>query len=219
MEHGDLPRVAAANVRNGYLNLTLECIIFGREVTAFVDTAAQVTVLSLDFYNTLVDRPKPQSRVLMTGAQKDGTMEALVLEEVPVTIGHTEYPVDVHVAPIGDTLLLGLDFLAAHDSIIDIPQKLLQLENNSVPLALEPKAKAIAMNDNEPSWVRSVNVDHQGMPSSQEPQCLKHNPSGAGDIFIKKVETSRRLVIPPNSITPFSARVVRPVRRNTHVVF
>ena len=44
----------------------------------------------------------------------------------------------VIVAPIGDTLLLGLDFLLAHQAVINLPRQCLGLGEYDVPTELTP---------------------------------------------------------------------------------
>ena len=97
------------------LNLKLN----GISINAVVDTAAEVTIISDKVYDSLPIKPLIKRRTAMHGAGRDMKMETLVIGPVSLKIGTKIYTSEVYVAPIGDAMLLGLDFMHKHNVILD----------------------------------------------------------------------------------------------------
>ena len=53
-------------------------------------------------------------------AEHGSYMQCDLIKELPITIQHNQYNIDVAVGPITDDFILGLDFLLKHHCIVDI---------------------------------------------------------------------------------------------------
>lgn len=162
-------------------SMTIPCKLFGREISAVIDSAAQISVISQEFFDTISPRPKLEGAIKLKGAGKKELMTGSMCKDQLLTIGKSEFKIDLCVAPITDDLLLGIDFLAPNKSIIDFAEETVTVKETITPAE------------------------------------IKRNPSGA--IFMKRVETTRNTIVPPNSVKYFQARIIKPVHKNTCVVF
>ena len=84
---------------NAMVNLSIN----GKEVTAVIDTAAQVTVMNDEFARKLQDPLKITEYVELKGAGKDNTIKAGFARKVKIKLADKGYAWDVYVAPIMDT--------------------------------------------------------------------------------------------------------------------
>ena len=105
-------------------------------VTGVVDTASQVTVLSEEVYLQMVNPPQVLEHVYLRGAAKDGRFQARRLGTITLRMGDREYSCSPYVAPISDPLLVGLDFLSAHEGVIDVADQSVSLAGAVVPTRL-----------------------------------------------------------------------------------
>ena len=105
--------------REGW-NLVIPAKILGRECNAIIDTAAQVTVINRDFFQTLENRPSVVETVNLKGASDSNLMLANYVKEVPLQIGTSKYKWNVFVADISDQMILGLDFLKESQAVVDL---------------------------------------------------------------------------------------------------
>ena len=99
--------------------LRLNMRVQDQPVLAIVDTAAEVTILSDDFFKKLPHKPPVKHRVTMHAAGKGMKMDTFVCGPVDLFIGTNRYKMDIYVAPIDDDMLLGLDFLVKSGIILD----------------------------------------------------------------------------------------------------
>jgi hypothetical protein len=120
-------------------SLTILCVLNGREVEGVVDTAAQITVMSGDFYKSLQNPPELETSLTIKGAGRDSYMEAFLTKDNNLQVGGQSYQFDIGVAPITDSLLLGLDFLAEHGSIINLEEETLKMGGASSATKMEYK--------------------------------------------------------------------------------
>ena len=101
------------------LSLVIPAVLYNQSIEVVVDSAAQVTVISEGFFQTLGLKPKTLEHVKLRGAATDGIMEAKLVEGISLNIGKRSYRMNMYVAPISDQLILGLDFLLQHKCRID----------------------------------------------------------------------------------------------------
>ena len=190
------PKVAAIKTVSRGASLCVPVVLEGQPVEAVIDTAAQITVLSTEFYHSLKDPPPLRESPGIKSAAVDGHMESWKCNGVKFQIGTLHFVRDVEVAPITDKVLLGYDFLSDNGAVLNLEDGTLDLSCSS-----------------------TSSSDHVASSDKEHPKVapIKRNPSG--EFFTKKVELPRKLVVPPNSGRYFKARVVKPVRRNTCVVF
>jgi len=109
----------------------------GRGVRAVVDTAAQVTLISEELYKSLVEPPKIIKEVVMNTAGKGLQMNGFIAGPFRVELGEQTFSINIYVAPIGDEMLLGLDFLGTHGISLDLKKGELTLHGEVVPMRWE----------------------------------------------------------------------------------
>ena len=86
---------------------------------ATIDTAAEVTIISDLVFRSLPRKPPTIKKVTLTAAGRDMKLKSMLVGPVCLQLGSTIYQELIHVAPIVDTMLLGLDFLTKHNFVID----------------------------------------------------------------------------------------------------
>ena len=102
--------------------LVLPAQFAGRRIEAVVDTAAQATVVGLDWLRS--NRPHLQlgEKVSLLNAAKGSQMEGWKLRQQCLIFGDSRFTIDVIVTPISDDMLLGLDFLQRNGVVIDLAE-------------------------------------------------------------------------------------------------
>jgi hypothetical protein len=79
------------------------------QLQAVVDTAAQVTLVSEEFYKSLDPVPPIRKEVVMDTAGKGMLMNGYIVGPFQVVLGTHQFSVEIYVAPIEEDMLLGLD--------------------------------------------------------------------------------------------------------------
>ena len=79
-----------------------------------VDTAAQVTLVSGEFYKSQDPAPPIRKEVVMNTAGKGMQMNRNITDPFQVVLGTHQFSVEIYVAPIEEEMLLGLSFLEAN---------------------------------------------------------------------------------------------------------
>ncbi|GFN98329.1 hypothetical protein PoB_002483500 [Plakobranchus ocellatus] len=88
-------------------------------VDAIVDTAAEITVISEEIYKRISHKPRLQGKRMITMASKGQTSWARLAGPFRIKIGPLTSKESMYMANFADDMLLGVDFLDKHDSIID----------------------------------------------------------------------------------------------------
>ncbi|XP_053405820.1 uncharacterized protein LOC128559022 [Mercenaria mercenaria] len=94
--------------------------VCNKNITAVVDTAAQVTIISDVIYKSLPNPPPIKREVKMKAAGKDMAMSGYVVGPVKLQIGSKSYTEDINVAPIEQDMLLGFDILHKDKAVLDM---------------------------------------------------------------------------------------------------
>jgi hypothetical protein len=126
------PTAFDRDVRTSSVLIQLD--LHGTPVKAVVDTAAQITLVSSDFYQSLTNKPELSEKILLKGAGKDMTMTGKVWKSAGITMGGQKYNWDVCVAPIHDQVILGLDFLKYYNVIINLNSYSFSIRGKSLPI-------------------------------------------------------------------------------------
>ena len=84
------------------------------EEDVVVDTAAQVTLVSEEFYKSQDPAPPIRKEVVMNTAGKGMQMNLNITDPFQVVLGTHQFSVQIYVAPIEEEMLLGLNFLEAN---------------------------------------------------------------------------------------------------------
>ena len=108
----------------------------GMQLQAVVDTAAQVTQVSEEFYKSLDPAPPIRGEVVMNTAGKGMQMNGYIVGPFQVVLGTHQFSVEIYVAPIEEEMLLGLDFLEANGMSLYLKEKKLQIAGEVIPMSL-----------------------------------------------------------------------------------
>ncbi|XP_060577320.1 uncharacterized protein LOC132734568 [Ruditapes philippinarum] len=105
------------------------------QVSAVVDTAAQVTIISDKVYNSLKHKPPKIRDVKLQTAGRELSMAAFVAGPVKLKVGHQWYQVNMFVAPIEQQMLLGFDLLRdPGKSVLDMSKAELYFDGMRISL-------------------------------------------------------------------------------------
>jgi hypothetical protein len=114
--------------------------IFGLQVQAVVDTAAQATIVNKELVEDW-DEWGGQGEILrLDTAEKGKTMAGWRLRGIGMAIGNKDFVHDVVAAPISDEMILGLDFLSRYHVNIDLAQNVLTINNCLVPATMKRRS-------------------------------------------------------------------------------
>ena len=117
------------------LTASISVLLNGYTTKAIVDSAAMVTLVQ-DSYFREVCSPQYEGQIcILTGIGTD-PVQGYLVPNVPITVGTQTFLHTVCVAPIKDTFLLGLDFLKATGSQLDLGHDVLRICGDTVPLTI-----------------------------------------------------------------------------------
>ena len=109
-------------------------VSFGKvSVSAVVNTAAQITVISPDLRRKLKwVKPSNMEQVELCNAQKDAVMMGTLWPHIGFNLGGRKYYCDVIEADIHDSLILGIDFLRGNKCKVDLGNDALEFGNGDI---------------------------------------------------------------------------------------
>ena len=107
-----------------------------KNISAILDTAAEVSILSDRLFQNLNSKPKIVKKVIMNAAGRDMQMIGVKLEPVRLKIESQEFLEPLYVAPIEDDMLLGLDFLLKYQARVDLNSQVLHIGEKKISLTL-----------------------------------------------------------------------------------
>ncbi|MES9879305.1 MAG: reverse transcriptase family protein, partial [Sedimenticola sp.] len=116
--------------------LKVPVCVEGIKLEAVVDTAAQVTLISDQVYHRFKDKPPVIKNISLNTAGRQMKLPGAIIGPVKLKLGKVQYLEKVYVAPIEDEMLLGLDFLQKHQVNINLPQAVLQLPSEIIPMSM-----------------------------------------------------------------------------------
>ena len=108
----------------------------GMQLQAVVDTAAQVTLVSEEFYKSLDPAPPIRKEVVMNTAGKGMQMKGYIAGPFQVVLGTHLFTVEIYVVPIEEDMLLGLDFVEANGVSLHLKEKEQQIAGDVIPMSL-----------------------------------------------------------------------------------
>ena len=108
----------------------------GMQLQAVVDTAALVTLVSVEFYRSLDPAPPIRNELVMNTARKGMQMNGYIAGPFEVVLGTDQFSVEMYVAPIEEEMLLGLDFLEANGVSLHLKEKELHIAGEVIPMSL-----------------------------------------------------------------------------------
>ncbi len=178
-------------------SLILQTKLAGCKIDAVIDTAAQVTVVSLDWIHSNRPDLELQSSVKLLNAAKDSQTTGWRIPQQDLVLGSSVFKIDVIAAPISDLMLLGLDVLKCYRIILDLGENTISVKDDRI-VASGRKNGSRKFAVGQATMVRRVVV-----PSFFEQQVLVQPSCQSEQTFM--LESSRRnkgLMVPRLLVTP-----------------
>ena len=114
-------------------NATVTVVINGTEILGIIDSAAQVTVMDTQCWKDVMHCEPIGEAIYLRQADGKSTLRATLVSSVKIDMGTYSTTMPIHVTPIADTMLLGLDFLLSANAIIDLAENNLVINNCHIP--------------------------------------------------------------------------------------
>ena len=108
------------------------------DVKAVVDSGAQATVMSDEFYKSLKNPPKITEKVLLKTASKGNGFEGYYIPKTTLTFGKLSFTYSMYVGPVTDSFILGLDFLLPVEGIIDLGRHTVTVKDKHGNVSITP---------------------------------------------------------------------------------
>ena len=113
------------------LTASIKTLINGIETKAILDTAAMVTLVRDDYLAPVYSQEQVGPVCVLSGIGTD-PVKGRIIYNVPITVGTQTFLHTVCVAPVKDPCLLGLDFLKATSSILDLGNETLTIGEDTL---------------------------------------------------------------------------------------
>ena len=124
--------------------LSVNILVGDHLLRAVVDTAAEVTIMSDNIYQSLRPIPPVIKNVVLNTAGRNMKMKGMIVGPVEMTLGKNKFSEFVYVAPIDDDMLLGVDLLRKHGAYINIPDSLLSFQGECVAMSCGEEADTVS---------------------------------------------------------------------------
>ena len=115
------------------LTVSVEVLLNGYPMESVVDSAAMVTLIKEDFLKSVFHPTDLGPVCILSGIGADPVHGRLV-HNVPITVGTQTFLHTVCAAPIKDTCLLGLDFMIATGTILNLSQHTMTVDDETIPI-------------------------------------------------------------------------------------
>ncbi len=119
---------------NSDSSLKVLCQVEELSLSAVVDTAADVTIISDRVFARLKSPPTRRSVVNLHAAGENLSFKASQVGPLNITLGEHTFSRLLYVAPIKDDMLLGIDLLKAVKAKVDLGQQTLEFSDQILPL-------------------------------------------------------------------------------------
>jgi predicted aspartyl protease len=166
----------------------------GMQLQAVVDTAAQFTLVSEEFYKSLDPAPPIHKEVVMNTAGKGMQMNGYIAGSFQVVLGTHQFSVEIYVAPIEEEMLLGLDLLEANGVSLHLKEKKLQIAGEVIPMSLGEGSPLVNEKETGVSLVKGCKVP----PNSVKRVGAQLSETLGGE-YIVKAATKGEILIPRTS--------------------
>ena len=108
------------------------------DAEAVVDSRAQATVMSDEFYRSLKNPPKITEKVLLKTASKGDGFEGYYVPKATLTFGKISFTCSMYVGPVTDPFILGLDFLLPVEGVIDLGRHTVTVKDKHGNVSVTP---------------------------------------------------------------------------------
>ena len=177
---------------NQALTMMVPIWIGSRQVMAVVDTAAQVTIISCALSEELGCEP-PVEKVQLRNAQQDSWMDGGIHERFGFQLGSRKYYWDVIEADIGDSFIIGIDFLKSVKCKIDLDGNNLELANGDrIPATMKRNADGEAVHVSRVLLHRKTTIP----PKSMKLVKAKLESPAEVPFLLKTAESSSVFAVP-----------------------
>ncbi|CAC5395819.1 unnamed protein product [Mytilus coruscus] len=105
-------------------------------MTALIDTGSEVTIMQDKVFDSLKEQPYVIKETLMHGAGRDMQMTCRITNPTLFRIDDLLFSHQLYIAPIDCEMLLGHDFLASNNVILNIGQGYMSINDKTVKLVL-----------------------------------------------------------------------------------
>jgi predicted aspartyl protease len=161
------------------------------QLQAVVDTAAQVTRVSEEFYKSLDPAPPIRREVVMNTAGKGMQMNGYIAGPFQVVLGTHQFSVEIYLAPIEEEMLLGLDFLEANGVSLHLKEKKLEIAGEVIHMSLGAGSPLVNEKETGVSLVKGCKV-----PPNSVMRVGAQLSETMGGEYIVKAATKGEILIP-----------------------
>ncbi|CAC5398399.1 unnamed protein product [Mytilus coruscus] len=116
--------------------LRVKVQVQGKLMTALIDTGSEVTIMQDKVFDSLQEQPYVIKDTLMHGAGRDMQMTCRITNPTLFRIDDLLFSHQLYIAPIDCEMLLGHDFLASNNVILNIGQGYMSINDKTVKLVL-----------------------------------------------------------------------------------
>jgi hypothetical protein len=163
----------------------------GMQLQTVVDTTAQVTLVSDEFYKSLDPAPPIRRDVVMNTAGKGMQMNGYIAGPFQVVLGTHQFSVEIYVAPIEEEMLLGLDFLEANGVSLHLKEKKLHITGKVISMSWEAGSPLVNEKETGVFLVRGCMV-----PPNSVMRVETQLSETLGGEYIVKAATKGEILIP-----------------------
>ena len=171
--------------------LLIPATIHGKDTLMVVDTAAQMSMVSQSFIDSLEHAYTATPEfITIKNAEHGSYMQCYLIKELTITIQHNQYNIDVAVGPITYDFILGLDFLLKHHCIVDIDDSTVTMDGTPVH-ALMKKGPSVKYNVSRIQVAKRIVIPPKHIRNVMV-ECT--NPSC--NVYVTSPEMTDELIIP-----------------------
>ena len=182
--------VTVLNLPNGVM-FRVPVEVQDMQLQAVVDTAAQVTRVSEEFYKSLDPAPPIRREVVMNTAGKGMQMNGYIAGPFQVVLGTHQFSVEIYLAPIEEEMLLGLDFLEANGVSLHLKEKKLEIAGEVIHMSLGAGSPLVNEKETGVSLVKGCKV-----PPNSVMRVGAQLSETMGGEYIVKAATKGEILIP-----------------------
>ena len=166
------------------------------DINARIDSGAEITILSSQIYEKLKNAPAKIKDIELQTADNDSVLKGFIIQPLKMKLGNQNFSERVHVASIGDDMLLGHDLLHHLGVCLDMRSDTLILNEDRIPITTSFKDYRLT--------VARLSVKKKVIvpPNSVVRLPCKMNAEMQEDYFIEPVDKLN--VLMPRTVCPAS---------------